>query len=76
MADSDQGEKTEEPTQQRRDDFRKRGQVAQTKELSSVFVLFTSLLLIWLLGRFFLTELFELFHLYDQVLLSLPIEHF
>ncbi len=61
MADSDQGEKTEEPTQQRRDDFRKRGQVAQTKELSSVFVLFTSLLLIWLLGRFFLTELFELF---------------
>lgn len=61
MADSDQGEKTEEATQQRREDFRKRGQVAQTKELSAVFLLFTSLLMIWLLGRFFLTELFDLF---------------
>ncbi|NCN95134.1 MAG: flagellar biosynthesis protein FlhB [Bdellovibrionales bacterium] len=61
MADSDSGEKTEEPTQQRREDFRKRGQVAQTKELSAVFVLFASLLLIWLLGRFFLSEIFELF---------------
>ncbi len=41
MADSDQ-EKTEEATQQRRDDFRKRGQVAQTRELSSVLVLLTT----------------------------------
>ncbi len=61
MADSDQGEKTEEATQQKREDFRKRGQVAQTKELSAVFLLFSSLLMIWLLGRFFLTEFFDLF---------------
>ena len=40
MAESDSGEKTEEATQQRRDDFRKRGQVAQTKELGTVFLLF------------------------------------
>ena len=38
--DSDQGERTEEATQQRREDFRKRGQVAQPRELGSVFVLF------------------------------------
>jgi flagellar biosynthesis protein FlhB len=57
----DQGEKSEEATQQRREDFRKRGQVAQTKELSAVFLLFTSLLMIWMLGKFFLTELHELF---------------
>lgn len=61
MADSDQDEKSEEATQQRREDFRKRGQVAQTRELSAVFVLFSSLLMIWLLGRFFLTELYDLF---------------
>jgi flagellar biosynthetic protein FlhB len=57
----DQGEKTEEATQQRREDFRKRGQVAQTKELSAVFLLFSSLLLIWLMGRFFLTEIMDMF---------------
>src|SRR5262249_31587831 len=49
---SDQGERTEEATTQRREDFRKRGQVAQTRELGSVFVMFSSLAMIWLLGRF------------------------
>jgi flagellar biosynthesis protein FlhB len=38
----DQQERTEEATQQRRDDFRKRGQVAQTRELASVLVLLGS----------------------------------
>lgn len=61
MAESDQGERSEEATQQRREDFRKRGQVAQTKELSAVFLLFSSLLMVWLLGRFFMGELYDLF---------------
>ncbi len=62
MAEEEQGERTEEATPQRREEFRKRGQVAQTKELSSVFMLFTSLISIWLLGRFFLMQLFEVFN--------------
>lgn len=62
MAESDQGEKTEEPTQQRREDFRKRGQVAQSKELASVLIIFTALMMIWFLGRFFLNQLTEIFH--------------
>lgn len=61
--DSDQGERSEEPTQQRREDFRKRGQVAMTRELSSVFVLFSSLALIWLLGRFLFEQINSLFQL-------------
>lgn len=61
MAESQQGEKTEEPTQQRREDFRKRGQVAQTKELSSVFILLTSALMLWALARFFGSQVFDLF---------------
>lgn len=61
MAESDSGEKTEEATQQRRDDFRKRGQVAQTRELSSVFLLFGTALAIWALGRFFLLQVSEIF---------------
>lgn len=61
MAESDSGEKTEEPTQQRREDFRKRGQVAQTKELASGLVILTSLGLIWLLSGFFLEQVTEVF---------------
>lgn len=59
MADSEQ-EKTEEATQQRRDDFRKRGQVAQTRELASVLVLLTTALMMWGLSRFFLQQLSEM----------------
>jgi flagellar biosynthesis protein FlhB len=59
MAD-DQQEKTEEATQQRRDDFRKRGQVAQTRELASVLALLGSALLLWGLARFSLQQVSEL----------------
>ncbi len=62
MAEKDQGEKTEEATPQRREDFRKRGQVAQTRELASVLALFSIMLLMWLLGRFFLAQLHEVFN--------------
>ncbi|HVK61673.1 MAG TPA: flagellar biosynthesis protein FlhB [Bdellovibrionales bacterium] len=55
MAD-DGEERTEEATQQRRDDFRKRGQVAQTRELGSVLMLLSSALILWALGRFFLEQ--------------------
>lgn len=56
----DQQEKTEEATQQRRDDFRKRGQVAQTRELASVLALLGSALIFWALGRFLLQQVSEL----------------
>jgi flagellar biosynthetic protein FlhB len=61
MAEEQQGERTEEATQQRREEFRRRGQVAQTRELASVFMLFGSVLAIWLLGRFFGQQLVEVF---------------
>jgi flagellar biosynthesis protein FlhB len=57
----DQGEKTEEATDSRREDFRKRGQVAMTRELSTaLFFLFLSALL-YVAGRFFLQNLFDVF---------------
>ena len=59
MAD-DGEERTEEATQTRRDDFRKRGQVAMTKELSSVLMLFGTALVLWFLGRFFLQQISEI----------------
>lgn len=58
--EKDSGEKTEEATPQRREDFRKQGQVAMTRELSAAFVLFGSALVIWLMSRFFLEQLVAL----------------
>jgi flagellar biosynthetic protein FlhB len=60
MADEDQ-EKTEEATQSRRDDFRKRGQVAHSKELASALLLLASAGSIFVLSKFFFTELSEIF---------------
>jgi flagellar biosynthetic protein FlhB len=51
MADEQQ-ERTEEATQQRREDFRKRGQVAQTKELASVLVLLGTAGFMWTGSQF------------------------
>lgn len=59
MAD-DQEERTEEATDQRREDFRKRGQVAQTKELGSVLMLLSSAVVLWFLGRFLLQQVSEI----------------
>lgn len=53
--------KTEEPTAQRREDFRKQGQVAQSREVATVLILFTCALIMWFLGKFFLLQMTEMF---------------
>src|SRR3954468_1691390 len=62
-SEADQGERSEEATQQRREDYRKRGQVAQTRELSSVLLLFSALLLMFVMSRFFFQQIWDIFHL-------------
>src|SRR4051794_16338741 len=71
MAETDQ-ERTEEATDQRREEFRRRGQVAFTRELTSVFLLFGLALSFWVLGRFFLAQLIEVvsYSLTDFVLIA------
>lgn len=59
--DSGSGERTEEATQERRMEFRKRGQVAQTREVASVLVFLGGALVVWALGRFMLTQIVEVF---------------
>jgi len=59
--ESDQ-EKTEEATPQRREEFRKQGQVAQTKELSSALALFGFSLLIYFMGRLFIEQFFQIYN--------------
>lgn len=54
-------ERTEEATQTRREEFRRKGQVAQTRELSTALILIVLALCIYGLSKYFIRELFELF---------------
>ncbi len=54
-------DRTEDATQTRRDDFRKRGQVAQTKELSSALFLMTCAGIVAGLSSYFFQEFSSLF---------------
>lgn len=58
----DQGEKTEEASDTRREDFRKRGQVAMTRELSTALFFLISAGLLYLASRFFLVNIFDMFN--------------
>ncbi|PWU14316.1 MAG: flagellar biosynthesis protein FlhB [Bdellovibrio sp.] len=62
MAEEGQGERTEEATQSRREEFRRKGQVAQTRELSTALLLLLVAGAVYGLSQFFLRELFELLH--------------
>ena len=53
-------EKTEEATPQRRDEFRKRGDVFQSKEITSVLVLSASVLVFYIAGVFIIENLTDL----------------
>ena len=57
----DQGERTEEATEQRREDFRKRGQVPMTRELSTAIFFLVAAGVMYVASRFFLQNVVELF---------------
>lgn len=61
MAD-DQEEKTEQATDARREEFRKQGQVAHTRELGSAAVLLVAAGSVYVLSRFFFQNMFEVFN--------------
>ena len=50
MAESDSGEKTEEPTAKKLSDARKKGQIARSKDLGTMFVLVGSGFALMLMG--------------------------
>lgn len=57
----DQDEKTEQATDAKREEFRKRGQVAMTKELATAVIFLAAAGLLFTLGRFFLQNITEVF---------------
>jgi flagellar biosynthetic protein FlhB len=58
----DQDEKTEQATDARREDFRRRGQVVQTKELASCLLLLASAGGVYVLSRFFFQNIYDVFN--------------
>ncbi len=68
MAEESSEEKTEKPTPKKREDIRKKGEVAKSRELSSVFVLFSGLLVLGLFGSFMFSKTQEVM----QTILSNP----
>jgi len=58
----DQEEKTEQATDARREEFRRQGQVAQTKELASCLLLLAFAGGVYVLGRYFFKNLYEVFN--------------
>lgn len=59
---SEDNEKTEQATDARREEFRKQGNVAHTKELASAVLLLAAAGGVYALGRFFFKNFYELFH--------------
>jgi flagellar biosynthetic protein FlhB len=59
--DAGSGDRSEEATSQRREDFRRRGQVVQSRELGSVLLLFGAAIMTWVMGRYFLEQFVEIF---------------
>ncbi|WP_374000675.1 flagellar biosynthesis protein FlhB [Bdellovibrio bacteriovorus] len=57
----DNGEKSEEATDARREEFRKKGNVAHTKELASAVILLAAAGGVYALGRFFFQNIYEIF---------------
>jgi flagellar biosynthetic protein FlhB len=62
MAADNDSDKSEEATETRRADFRKRGQVAQTRELGTALALMISALAVYALSKLFLSEMADLFN--------------
>jgi flagellar biosynthetic protein FlhB len=61
MADDESGERTEQATDSKREEFRKRGQVAQTKELASALLLMAAAGCIYAFSRFSFEQFSEIF---------------
>ena len=71
MADDD-GEKTEDATDAKREEFRKKGQVASTKELASAVFLLVLAMGVYAMSKFFFGQIVELFHfLYGDDLVAI-----
>jgi flagellar biosynthesis protein FlhB len=62
MADSDQGEKSEQATDTRREEFRNRGQVAHSKEFASALFFLSAAGSLYMVSRFSFMHIHDVFN--------------
>ncbi len=62
MAGDSDNEKTEEPTDAKREEFRRQGQIPHTRELATAFMLLSVAGMVNMFGGFYHTQFRELFH--------------
>jgi flagellar biosynthetic protein FlhB len=75
MAEADNQERTERATERRRQEARKKGQVAQSREIPSVLILITSLGFFYFAGSWLFSNLLAMFSGLYQNIDALRFEH-
>ncbi|MGA1875811.1 MAG: EscU/YscU/HrcU family type III secretion system export apparatus switch protein, partial [bacterium] len=60
MPDKDKSQRTERPTPKRIREAREKGNVAKSRELGTVFILISSMIIFYFYGKHFLHHLFLL----------------
>ena len=75
MAEGDNEERTEKATARRREEARKKGQVAQSREIPSVLILITSLGFFYFAGSWLFSSLLAMFSGIYQHINSLRFQH-
>ena len=62
MAEADGQEKTEQPTERRIEESRKKGQIARSREMGTFFVLLSGVVGLWLISGMLYRALLEVIH--------------
>lgn len=73
MAEEDAGEKTEDPTDRRREEFRERGQIAKSQDILSVLILSVGLSYFLFFGRFIYNHMGRVFTVFFEARFGLDL---
>lgn len=73
MAEDDSGEKSEEPTERRREEFRERGQIAKSQDVLSLLVLATGLGYFLFFGRFIYDRMGRIYTMFFETRYGLEV---
>ncbi len=71
MANDEQGERTEQATDAKREEFRRRGQVASTRELATALVFLFAAMFLYMFGRYYFQNIVNTFeHFFGSSLVA------
>jgi flagellar biosynthesis protein FlhB len=73
MAEEDAGEKTEDPTDRRREEFRERGQIAKSQDILSLLILSVGLAYFLFFGRFIYNHMGRVFTVFFEARFGLDL---